>query len=255
MDDAPLFTSDRRTRDTSSWSGDDWEAGNASNVGIVDGGLVPIETNLSGEIGDQFATSFETASLGSIPDGWTNAIHGSRGGAGVDDGRASAGSRSLKNRDPNTGSPSHSHISTASYSPTGDHAFEFDYYVHGNKNNGGSADSFSFNNLNEVYDSRSHSGLRRSFGVNAVNNGSWISASDGNGDGTGGVVNLEPSIFDRWVTLRVDVEYSQNRYFISIDGEQYGPFGFYHDGTAADFPVFANNVDNYTGWMDNFRPA
>ncbi|CDK38026.1 hypothetical protein [Halorubrum sp. AJ67] len=255
MDDTPLFTSDRRTRDDSSWSGGDWEAGSASNVDIVDGGLVPVVTNLSGEIGDQFATSFETASVGSIPDGWTNAIHGSNGGAGVDDGRAADGSRSLKNRDPNTGSPSHSHISTAAYSPTGDHAFEFDYYVHGNKNNSGSADSFSFTNLNQVYDATSHNGIQRGFSVNAVNNGSWIAAYDGDGDGGGNNVNLEPAIFDRWVTLRFVVEYSQNRYSVFIDGEQYGPFGFQYNGTSADFPVFANSVDNYTGWIDNFRPA
>jgi len=68
-------------------------------------------------------------------------------------------------------------------------------------------------------------------------------------------VNLEPAIFDRWVTLRFVVEYSQNRYSIFIDGEQYGPFGFQYNGTSADYPVFANSVDNYTGWVDIFRPA
>lgn len=258
MDNTPRYTSDRRTRGDSSWSGDDWSAGSASNVDIVDGGLVPVVTNLSGDVGDQFPTSFETDSVGSVPDGWTNAIHGSRGGAAVDDARASDGSQALKNRDPNTGAPSHSHISTAYYSPTGDHAFAFDYYVDGNKNNGGTADSFIFENVNQVYansDSRSHPEHRASWRINPVSNGSGITAYDG--DGAGGIdsVYLESAIFNRWVTLRIEVEYSQNRYFVSIDGTQYGPFGFQYDGTSADFPVFGNSVDNYTGWMDNFRPA
>lgn len=82
-----------------------------------------------------------------------------------------------------------------------------------------------------------------------------ITAYDGNGDGGGEPVNLRSAIFNRWVTLRVEVEYSQNRYSVSIDGVQHGPFGFQYDGSAADFPVYANTVDNYTGWMDNFRPV
>lgn len=41
-DEKPLFTSDRRAPSASSWVGDeDWKAGSPSNIGVVDGALVP----------------------------------------------------------------------------------------------------------------------------------------------------------------------------------------------------------------------
>lgn len=255
MSEPPSFTSDRRGRNESSWSGSDWSAGTASGVYVRDGSLVPFVADPSGTVGDQFPTSFETTSLGSVPDGWSNAIHGSRGGAAVDDTRVSNGSRALRNENLNTGSPSHSHVGTASYAPTGDHSFAFDYYVSERKNNHGSADVFTFHNLNQVYPDRGHNDVLSSWNINVVSSGYRITAFNGDGSGGGSNVDLQSAIFDRWVTLQLDVEYSKQRYFVYIDGTQYGPFGFREAGTGADFPVFANTVDNFTGWMDNFRPV
>lgn len=256
MTGKPKYTSDRREPPESSWSGSDWSKGASSGVDIANDKLIPTDVNLSGQIGGDFATSFEGTPTGSLPNGWILADHGSRGRPHVDDARASDGSRSMKNLNRNTGSPSHSHIATALYSPTGDHAFAFDYYIAG-KNNNGSADSFAFSNTEEAYSDSNNLRVhdtRTSWSLNTVQNGRNITVRDGTGDGRSNNVKLRSAIFDEWVSVSLEVEYSQNRYYVTLNETKYGPFGFLYDGSAADFPVFHSWTDNYTGWFDNIRP-
>lgn len=54
-DEKPLFTSDRRSPHSSSWTGDgDWTAGSLSNLNVVNGGLVPSEVSSGGILLDGF---------------------------------------------------------------------------------------------------------------------------------------------------------------------------------------------------------
>lgn len=252
MTEHPQFTTERRqaAREQMGWggSGEPWSDAIAESTEIVVGESVDV---LPDGAPSGIVTSFENESVGEVPSGWVQVDHGSNGGAQVDDTWASDGDKSIRNTNFNTGSPSHSHIETGDYAPTGDHVLTFDYYLDGNKNNSGVADVFSFSNLSQHTGDRGDA--KASYQINIVNNGSGITAFDGDGSGDGNVVGLEPAKFDQPVTLSIIVEYSNNRYFVEIDGSRYGPFGFRYDGSAADFPVFHSMTDNWTGWFDNLR--
>ena len=69
----------------------------------------------------------------------------------------------------------------------------------------------------------------------------------------GSGVSIESAKFNQWVKLHIDVYYTSNEYYVEIDNMRYGPFGFRHNGSAADYPIFHNRVDNYDGWFDNIR--
>lgn len=193
-------------------------------------------------------TDFENTDIGSLPENWSSTIHGSNGGPSVNDTRASSKNKSLINYDPNTGSPSHSHVYTDSYSPQGNHSITLDYYVDGNKNNGGTADGFEFSNISDPVGSNNHS-YNETYSINCVNNGSYITVADG----VEGSINLEPAKYNQWVKLYIEVDYEKNQYFVEIDDYRYGPFNFVDEGSAADYPIFHHRTDNYTGWIDNIR--
>lgn len=131
----------------------------SKNITIVDS-----STSLS----EQFLTNFENTKIGSLPSGWDKDIDGNTNSdSNVVNSRSSGGDKSIKVFNLDTGAPSHVHLFTDSYAPTGDHSYKFDYYVDGN--NGGSADAVLLSNV----DNRG-GGKNRSYAINFVSNGSNI---------------------------------------------------------------------------------
>lgn len=238
-------------------SQDNYFDGSAQDIRLYDRPLTASEVSeiYTNKVGTtSWDEGFEDDAAGTVPDGWSNTIHGSNGEFQASNTRSTDGSISGRNRDPNTGSPSHSHAQTSRYAPVDDHTISFDYYVDGNKNNSGSADAFYFSNQNRLYkdgDENHSNNYEFSWRLETIQNGSSIDAFDGNGDGTSSSVTLESAKFDQWVSVSIEVEYSNNRWFVDIDNNSYGPFGFINNGRGIDFPFFHNHIDNYTGWFDN----
>lgn len=193
-------------------------------------------------LSEEFLTDFENTNIGSLPSGWDKDIDGNTNSdTNVVNSRSSNGDRSVKVFNLDTGAPSHVHLFTDSYAPTGDHSYKFDYYVDGNKNNGGTADTALLSNL----DSRG-SNRNRAYAINFVSNGSKIRA---NGN------NLRSSIYDRWVTVGINVVYSDNKVEFTIDDTSYGPYSLINNGNPKDYPIVDFRVDNYDVWLDNFRQS
>lgn len=181
-----------------------------------------------------------------LPSDWNRDGDGTTGSAETDTGRSYNGSTSFIVDQPNSGSPSHWHVWSSSYSPTDDHTIEF-YAYNGGYNGAGSAENEQFKNS----DAGGNSSTASAWRINLVNDdGRSITAYDGNGDGTGTNVNLRNDIENSWIHILIDVEYTNNRYYVEINSTRYGPFGFHTNGSAVDFPVFNVQVDNYTLWFD-----